>query len=803
MSAFFEWLNQDIRDALRQFAARPGFALVALLTLSLGIGATTAIYSLLNATVLAPLPYPDAERLVRVQERTPDGMMFSASEPNYLDFRQRSRSLELIVALKQSSFSLRSGGEPIPAEGLAVSDGYFDLLGAQPVLGRAFVAEEDQPGAAAKVVVLSHQLWQQRFNGDAQILGRDIDLDGTPYRVIGVMPAEFRWFEVSFWLPLAADPNSDRGDHWLSLIGRLSVGSDIDQAQQELASISADIGRQFPSVAGWSVSLKPLHDWLVSPEYRQGILVLFAAVALLLGIACLNLANLWFIRSHASRAEIGIRSALGASRRRILCQWMVEVLLLSGLGALLGAVLAGVAIDLLKHHAPSGIPRLETLSVDANVLLFAAGTALITALLFGLAPAWHAARTEAAVSLQLEGRSGMPRGQGKLRDLLVVGQIAISALLLVGAGILGRSFLELKASDLGFDPEHLLTLDLQLGEQNYAEPWQKVVFFHRLTERLDAIPGVVASGASAVRPFSGNDMVNDVTPVERAAETGSAGYMQLRWRAATPGFFAAAGLPLMQGRTFSAEDPWNGPRNVVLSATAAEKLWPGQSAVGQRLYWGGIDGDPLNVIGVVGDFEDVNLGQPASGVMFIPYNQLPWPSMSLWVRTRGEASNVPSELRELLRTLDAEMPAATIVSLQDRLDVAVAAPRLRTLLLLGFATSALLLAALGVYAVMAFNFASRRRELGLRLALGATPAVLQRMLMQGGGRLIAWGSVLGGLGAWTLSHTLSSLVQHRSAEDLWAYALALLALGSIAALAVLIPARRVLRQSPLESIRGD
>ena len=784
-------------------ASRPGFSLVALLTLALGIGATTTIYSLLYSTVLAPLPYPNAERLVRVQELTPDGMLFSASEPNFLDFRQRSRALEQIVALKQRSATLTARDEPVRIEGLAVSRGYFELLGAQPALGREFSIEEDQPGAAPGVVLLSHRLWQQRFASDPNVLEQDVRLDGQRYRVIGVMPANFSWFDSQFWLPLAADPNSRRDDHWLDLIARLAPGVGVAEAEQELAAIASDIGRQHPKVSGWSVMLEPLHDWLVGPGYRDSIYLLFSAVAMLLGIACLNLANLWFIRSHASRGEIGIRSALGASRARILRQWLTEVFLLSSLGALLGAGLASLAIDLLKTLNPEGIPRLSSLSVDGHVLAFAAGSALLTALLFGLAPALQAARTEAAETLQHEGRSGAPRGRGRLRDALVVGQIAISALLLVGAGILLRGFFELKASDLGFDPNHVLQVDLQLGDENYAEPWQKVVFFNQLSERVAALPGVVGVGASAVEPFSGTDMVNDVTPVERAAEVGQSGYMRLRWRAVTPGFFDAAGLPLFEGRRFHREDPWDGTRNVMLSASAAAALWPGESAVGKSLFWGGTDGQPRTVIGVVGDYQDVRLGESATGVMFLPYNQLPWPSMSLLVRTHDELSNVAAELRAKIQELDPQLAVPSIRRLTDRLDSVVAGPRWRTLLLLGFATAALLLAALGVYGVMAFNFAHRRRELGLRLALGAQSSTLQRMLLRGGGRLIALGAVIGAAGAWALSRGVGNRLLQDHGDDWWIFLIALLVLGAVALTAIVIPARRVLGQSPLDALRGE
>ena len=494
---------------------------------------------------------------------------------------------------------------------------------------------------------------------------------------------------------------------------------------------------------------------------------------------------------------------MGASRSRIARHWFTEVLLLSSLGVIGGVLLAQLAVSALLQIDPGGVPRLQQVEIDGGVLLFASLAGLLTALLFGLAPAWRAARVNAASSLQHGGRTGLPRGHRRLSDVLVVAQVALSALLLVGAGILLRSFVTLQSSDPGFNPDSLLAVSLQLSPTKYAEPWQKVVFFNQLDEGLQSLPGVVGAGATAIAPFSGNSMVNDVTPVERAAEVGPAGYLQLRWRAATPGFFRAAGLPLLQGRLFERRDPWNGPPNIVITASAAAQLWPGESALGKRLYWGSTDGEPRIVIGVVGDYQDVQLGDEAAPLMFLPYNQLPWPEMTVVVRTQGEISGMAASIRDQIHALDPDLPIPETRPLRGLIDASVAGPRLRTWLLSGFAAAALLLAAIGIYGVMAFNFACRRRELGLRLVVGAAPRAVLRMLLGSGIRLVLIGSVLGAAAAWALSRTLSSLIHRAAGVDPLAFIGALALLGVVALAAIYVPARRALRSAPIESLRDD
>jgi len=795
-------LSTDLRLAARALLKRPGFALVVVLTLALGIGGNAAMFGIISATLLQPLPYASPDRLVRVWETTPEGMNFSASEPNYLEFRERNRSFAEFAAHKDAAFAIAGAEHPIRVDGLAASASLFDVLGVQPMLGRAFVADEDRPRAAADVVVLGYGLWQRQFAGDRDILGRTIALDDREHTVIGVMPADFEYLGAELFVPLAADPASDRSDHWLAMVGRLRPGTTIEQARADLAAIAADIGAQHTQVAGWSVNLKGFPQWLIGESYRLTAWLLFGAVGLLLLMACANLASLLLARANARQNEMGVRAALGAGRARLARLLSVEILLLVVGGVSFGLFAAQWAIDLLQATAHPGIPRLEQIRIDAGVLAFSVALGLLTGLLFGLAPVMRASRVDVGQTLRDGGRGGIGGMQRRFGDGLVVVQIGLALMLLVGAGLLLRSLLELRESDPGFDPQPLLAVELQLGDR-HAEPWQKVVFMAELSSRIDAIPGVVSSGASATYPFSGGSFMNDVTPVERAAEVGPSGYLQAHWRAVTPGFFDAVGLPLRQGRLFDAGDRWDGPRLIVISQTMADTLWPDGDAVGRELYWGGVDGEPRIVAGVVGDYQDVQHGSEFEPVMFLPYNQLPWPKMTLLVRTRGEPAAVAAQVQAMIRDADPTLPVPAVTPLRQTLAASMAGPNLRAGLLGSFAAVALLLAAVGTYGLMAHGVSQRQREVGLRIALGARPRMIATMLLSRGIRLALLGSALGLLGAWVISRMLQGLLFQTAPLDPAAL------LGGTGLLVVVVlaaswlPVRRAARLDPLVVLRHE
>lgn len=796
-------LFQDFRFALRQLLKQPGFTLIAVATLALGIGANTAMFSIVNATMLAPLPYAEPDRLVRVREVTPEGMNFSASEPNYIDFRDESKTLSALAAFKDRTASLTGRGEPVRLDGLAVTHDFFTVLGVRAALGRTLLAEEDVAGGDNDVVVLSHRLWQQRFNGEPGIVGRKIVLDGRAHRVVGVAPADFRFFDAAFFSPLAPNPNSDRGDHWLSMIGRLAPGASIEQAEAELKTIARRIGEQHPFIAGWSVRVESMASWLVGSQFRLSAWLLLGAVGFLLLIACVNLANLMFVRAQRRQGEIGVRSALGASRARIVRQLLTEALLVSSLGVIAGLALAWFAVEMLQHAAPADVPRLHEIRIDASVLAFTLALGVLTAVFFGVLPALRATRMDVSQVLRQGGRGDGSHEQRRLRDALVVVQFALATLLLVGAGLLLRSFWQLQNADPGFNPEHVLSVPLQLGDDRYAEPRQKVVFFRTLEERIEGLPGVVAAGATAIDPFSGGRYMNDVTPIERAAETGPSGYAQVGWRAVTPGFFAALDIPLLQGRLFTQGDPWNGLRVVVVTKRMAELLWPGENAIGKRFYWGGTSGTPMTVIGIVGNYQDVERSAGDAAVMFVPHNQLPWGQMTLLVRTTGDIAGTAGAVRREIAALDPALPVPEIRPLTQKLAAAVAGPRFRAALLGAFALAALLLAGIGIYGVMAFNVSRRTREMGLRLALGARPANLLGMLFARGTRLVAVGAALGLLGALVLTRFMQELLYRTAATDPLALAAAIGLLAVAALLAIWLPARRAARVEPMQALRQE
>ena len=797
-------LGTDLRFGLRSLAARPGMALLVVLTLGLAIGSNAAMFGVVDATLLTPLPYPDADRLVRIQETTPEDQPFTASEPNFLDFRDRNHSFETLAASKSASLTLLAGGEPVRLDGLAASRDLLATLGVAPALGRGFTAEEDAPRSGSAVVLLSHGLWMQRFGGDADVLGRELQLEGRAHTVVGILPQGFDYLDAAFLVPLAADPASDRGDHWLDLIGRLRPGVSIGQAERDLTAIAGSIGTAHPQIAGWGVRVQSFRDWIVAGTYRHTAWLLFGSVALLMLIACANVASVLMAHTVRRQAELALRSALGASRGALVRQLLVEVGLMVAAAVALGVALAHGLVAALQRFAADAIPRLESVAVDARVLGFSIALGLFTGLVFGAGPVLRASRVAPLQALGSGARAGISRDQRRVSEGLVVVQVGLALALVVGAGLVFRSLLELRAADPGYDPAQLHAVDLTLGSA-HAEPWEKAIFFARLTERLAATPGVAAAAASSVHPFTGNNLMNDVTPVERAAEVGSNGFMQAHWRVVTPGFFATAGVPLLRGRLFDGSERGGpgGSRQVVVSRTFAERMWPGQDAVGKALYWGGTDGTPLSVIGVVGDFQDVEAGAAMPPVMFLPYGVLPWPAMTLLLRMQPGLPLPHAAVRDTVHALAPTLAVPAIEPLQAQLATALAAPRLRTLLLGGFAGLALLLAAVGVYGVMAASAAQRQRELGLRLALGAEPAMLVRMLLARGLRLGLAGTALGLGGAWLAARLLQGLLYGGVALDLPAVLASVGLLALVVVVASGVPALRAARVDPATTLQAN
>ncbi|MPZ18462.1 MAG: FtsX-like permease family protein [Luteitalea sp.] len=794
-------LFPDFRHSLRQLRRRPGVAAAAIVTLALGIGATTAIFSVANASLLRPLPFPEPDRLVRIWETSPNVGDFSAAEANYLDFRARSPTFAEMAALSEVRNNLTLTGPRVPErlDSAAVTSSFFRVLGVDAISGRTFLPAEDRQGGR-RVVVVSHAFRARRFAADENVVGRTLPLDGEAHEIVGVMPPGFSTPEVDVWVPLGPAPCTDtpcaRDDRELAMIGRLRTGATIEQARADLDLVARQLGTEHPvSNRGWGVRLAPFSEWMIGPQFRQSIAILFGAVSLLLLMACANVANLLLARATTRDVEFAVRAALGAGHRRLTRQLLAESTLIGLLGAALGLAVALGALEMFAVVDP-GIPRLAEATIDMKVLAFAFGAGLLTSLLFGLAPVAKIWRADVQRTLRRASRGSS--GGGRLRETLTVAQVALALMLLISAGLLLSSFLRLRSVDLGFDAEHVLAvpLTLQDGEQH-------ATFLREITSRLERLPGVRAAGATTTNPLRQWGFSNDVTPEERAASVPPSGFMQAGWRSVTPGFFDAMGIPLRRGRVFTADDRAGGMPVVVISETLAQSMWPKADAVGKRLFWGGVSGSPRLVVGVVGDIRDVQLDADPPPVMFLPYDQVPVPGMTLVVRTAGRPGAIAASVRETIWDVDGTLPVPEVQSIGQNRAAAMAGPRFNTLLLGVFAAAALMLAAVGIYAVMAFAVARRTREIGIRVALGATPRNIRNLVLGRGAALAACGIALGAVGAWGATRFLGGLLYDTAPTEAWTFLAASLLLGSAALAASYLPARRALGVDPTVAMREE
>lgn len=787
-----------MRHALRALSRRPGFSIAAVCTLALGIGATTTMFSVVNAVILRPLPFADPDRLIRVFETTPERKDFSASDPDYFDFAAQNRSLTGLGAFKPRDVALTGAGDPLQLHAMAVSATLFPLLGAPTAMGRVFRADEDAVGDSSRVAILSHALWSGHFRSDSAIVGRTVTLDTRSYAVIGVMPERFRFPEADVYVPLQADPRSDRNDHWLTLVGRLKPTITIDQAQTDFDAMTAGIGAIYAGSRGWGARLEPLAHVLVDGNIRRGAWVLLAATALLLMLACANVANLLLARASTRSAEMGLRAAMGASRGRLVRQLLIESGLLVGVSAVAGIFAATWGIDAVRAFGAGRIPRLDEVSVDGQAIAVATLLGVLTTFACGLAPALRASRFDLATVLGDGPRGGVSRRHRSQREALVVFQVALSIVLLTAAGLLLRSFSQLSAVEVGFDTGHSLAVNLNLPAQRYDEE-ARVVFLGRLATVLRGVPGVREVAATAVDPFSGWNYVNDVTPEDRAASAASSGFMQAAWRAVTPAYFSALGIPIYRGRAFTPADPRNGSSIAIVSRGLAERLWPGQDAVGKRVFWGGVDGTPRTVVGVVGDVRDVAPQAEPQPTLYLPYNQAPLPAMTLVVRTSGtDPTAMAAPVREAIRSLDPVLPVSDLHPLARNRRGAMAVQRFNLMLMTGFAVLALSLAASGIASVMAFNVARRRREIGIRLAMGAAPGGIVRSFVNSAMRLTAIGVLLGLAGGLAAGRVVSGLLFRVHPVDPVTFVGVSALVALVALLACYLPARQASRVAPME-----
>jgi putative ABC transport system permease protein len=803
-------LLSDLRHATRRLRRSPGFTALAVLTVGLGVGATTVMFSAVHGVLLKPLSYPEPDLLVMIRgaTRAQPGRTGVISYPDYRDWRHESRSFETIAALRTADVTLAGPGGPERIEGARVTASFFQALRVAPALGHLFPEELDQPGGE-RVAVLGHGLWR-RLGADPTLVGRSITLSGQPHTVIGILPAGFRppreveRAEVFAPLGLDGEALAERGNRSLVAIGRLRSGVRIAQARAELAAVALRLEKEHPDNTGRGAMVESLHADTVG-ELRQPLLVLLGAVAFVLLIACTNMANLVLPRALARQREVAIRAALGAKRSRLVRQLLTESLLLGLVGGVAGLALAHWGLDALVSLAPASTPRLQDIALDGRVLGFSLALSLATGVAFGLAPALSASRTDVQAALHESGRSpGLARHRGA--RLLVVAEIALSLVLMAGAGLLLESFRRLLSVDPGFDPYNVLTLAVSLPDTRYPRPDQRAGFYAELLERVRILPGVISAAAITELPLGGDASIATRFIVEGRPAPAPGQKPRAEYHAVTAGYFETMRIPLKKGRTFDAGDRREASPVAVVNETLAAQVFPGQDPLGQRLTIGiGTDeSDPhtFEVVGVVGD---VQSGRRAFTPLeiYVPHPQQSWSWMSLVVRTSGDPVSLAGALRREVAALDSEQAVYHVRPLPELLSDALAARRFIMALLGGFALLGLALATVGVYGVLAESVERRRGEIGLRLAVGADPGDVLRMVLGQAARLAAAGVTLGLVAAFALTRVMQGLLFGVSATDPATFAAVAGVLAMAALLASYLPARRAARLDPAAVLREE
>jgi putative ABC transport system permease protein len=806
-----ETLLKDIRYGVRGLWKRPGFAAIAVLTLALGIGANTAIFSVVNAVLLRPLQFRDPDRLVMIWEDAKfAGFPRNTPAPaNYVDWKNQTQTFEDIAATDEETLNLTGDGEPERVAAYGVSANFFPLLGVPPALGRTFVPDDDHPGAH-NVVVLSHGLWQTRYGGDAKIINRDIQLDGEKFTVVGVMPAGFQFMEsdVHLWVPQAfpSEVLANRGGHFLTVVGRLKPGVTLDQANADLANVMARIAKDHPNetfdgkLGAYAV---PMREHLAG-DVRGSLVVLLVAVAFVLLIACANVAGLLLARAVGRRREIALRVALGASRTRVVRQLLTESVLLSAAAGVIGSVLAYFSFAFLQKLIPAQMALLTSLKLDTRILLFTLLLSLVTGIVFGLVPALQSAKVDLNNALK---QSTRVTSSGRLRSALIVFEVALSIVLLVGAGLLIQTLFQLFNQYAVLEPERVLTMRTVLPKEKYKEHSKRSAFYQQVLDRVEHLPGVVAAGYTTSVPLVWKGGTSGFVPEGVRDPIPGMAY-DANHREVSVNYLKAMNISLRQGRYLDQSDNENTMHVAVVNETMARQYWPGQNALGRRFKIGDLNDDTpwIQIVGIVADVRQMGLDEPVKAEMYRPFRQddNPWYApRDLAIRTSGDTSNLVGSVRQIIREVDPDQPISNVATMSDVLGTEAEQRRMGMIMLVAFASLALLLASLGIYGVLAYFVTQHTNEIGVRMALGANQFNILSLVLKKGLGLTLLGVGIGLAASFALTRLMSSLLFGVNASDPLTFVAVPLLLVAVALLACLIPARRATKVDPMVALRYE
>ncbi len=799
----------DLRYGLRVLLKSPGFTLVAIGALALGIGTTSAIFSLVNVFLLRPLPYAEPDRLValwqidlrRGAENDP------ISYPNFNDLRTQSRSFEQMAAYQPQSFNLTAGGtEPVRVLGMRVSASLFPMLKAQPLSGRYFSGDEDLVGGTGNVAVLSYGFWQRQFGANPGVVGQTIMLDGVSYTVTGVMPRTFKFpiqSPADLWTPLAPFSNPSRSARSLAVVASLRPGVVVEGARAEVATISRQLEHEYKeSNTGWNLSVTPLHEDLIK-RARPALLLLLGVVGFVLLIACANVANLLLARGASRQKEIAIRLAMGASRFRLVRQLLTESLLLAVISGALGFVIALWGLHILMSRVPE-VPSETNIGLDPKVLLFALAASILSAGIFGLMPALQVSRPDLNGTLKEGGRSGNAHTtKRRTRSLLVIAESALSLILLAGAGMMIKSFINLQQVDPGFQVDNVLVVPISLTPNKYPEESQRQVFFDQLTQRLRGLPGVQSVGATSTLPLLGGDRGNAFS-IEGRPPLPPGQHLFAGTREVTPEYFQTMDIPVLKGRAFDSRDTLNNPFVVIINETMAQRFFPGEDPINKRLSLNTTPREPwFTVVGVVGDVHHTGLAMPPTAEMYGPFAQDPRSTMTMLIRTSTDPAALNSAVRNEVNALDKEVPLYGVMTMEQIVATSLAPVRTSMMLLTIFAITALALALMGIFSFMSYSVVQRTHEIGVRMALGASQRNVLGLIAGQGMKFVGIGIAIGLIGAVVLGRLMSSLLFNVSAIDPLTFIGVSLVLLVTALVATLIPARKATRVDPLIAIRYE